>query len=315
MGGGVSIVEWVGARAVEGGWCRPPSRVFAYNNFPRNTTTVLLSVFSDGAREPSVVAKLCRNMDRVRQEFANLQTVRRVAPAVAPQPLFVDRVEGFGVLGMEAVLGTGVFGWVDSLHRVPAAVETLVRLHGALAGAAPRDGDPYRCVRDAVGFLQRHTRDARAGTRAARIGEEILPAAAEGLLPPIPQHGDFYFGNMLFRGEEVSVIDWEDFGAVCVPGYDLFSLFLSFFTPWRPAEVEWFFGNAQLAEKFRKGVRDYFRALGIPLELAGGLLGFTVIQQFAYSERVGSSNAQALWQRLQAYLDNAERFARLLEGL
>ena len=59
----------------------------------------------------------------------------------------------------------------------------------------------------------------------SRIREQLHGLARLGL-PSVPQHGDFALGNVLVRrGGGVVVVDWEDFGAVRLPGYDLVALF------------------------------------------------------------------------------------------
>jgi aminoglycoside phosphotransferase (APT) family kinase protein len=47
-------------------------------------------------------------------------------------------------------------------------------------------------------------------------------------LPDMPQHGDFVLNNVGEMPDGSAVIfDWEDFGATCLPGLDLFTLELS----------------------------------------------------------------------------------------
>lgn len=47
-------------------------------------------------------------------------------------------------------------------------------------------------------------------------------------LPDMPQHGDLVLNNIgLAPGGSAVVFDWEDFGASCLPGLDLFTLELS----------------------------------------------------------------------------------------
>ena len=310
-----SVVEQVEARAVAGGWCRRPTKVLAYNNFDRTTSSVLLSIFSSDGTEPAVVAKLCAKVEHLAREFENLRAVRRAVPEVAPLPLFLDRVGGYGVLGMKAVHGGGVSGWAECRDRLPAVVDLLVRVHGALREMDGREDGLRRSVEDALQCLAGHKQDLRTWAAAARVSEEVMAAVEKGRLPLIPQHGDFYLRNILFRGREVFVIDWEDFGEVCVPGYDLFSLFLDFFVPWKAGGTDRFFGDARLAEVLRTATRAYFKALEVPLDLAGALLGFTVIRRFTYSEQMGRSASGRLRQRVQGYFENGERFARMVAGL
>ena len=70
--------------------------------------------------------------------------------------------------------------------------------------------------------------------RAYFDGHALQPAAAMGLprlsqalqsLPPLPQHGDLVLNNLGLRPDRgLVVFDWEDYGAVNLPGLDLFTL-------------------------------------------------------------------------------------------
>jgi thiamine kinase-like enzyme len=58
----------------------------------------------------------------------------------------------------------------------------------------------------------------------------------------IPQHGDLFLDNLLTDGKRWHVVDWETFGSIDLPFYDLFTLLLSALssegeTPdrWKPA--------------------------------------------------------------------------------
>ena len=70
--------------------------------------------------------------------------------------------------------------------------------------------------------------DAHALAPLARrwLRSDAVQRATE--LPDIPQHGDLVLNNIgQARDGAVVVFDWEDFGASCLPGLDLFTLELS----------------------------------------------------------------------------------------
>jgi hypothetical protein len=46
-------------------------------------------------------------------------------------------------------------------------------------------------------------------------------------LPAVRQHGDFSVNNLGMHGDDLVVIDWEDYGRECLPGYDLALLLLA----------------------------------------------------------------------------------------
>jgi hypothetical protein len=70
--------------------------------------------------------------------------------------------------------------------------------------------------------------DAHALAPLARrwLGSDAARRAT--VLPDMPQHGDLVLNNIgQARDGAVVVFDWEDFGACCLPGLDLFTLELS----------------------------------------------------------------------------------------
>lgn len=46
-------------------------------------------------------------------------------------------------------------------------------------------------------------------------------------LPAIPQHGDFFCGNLLLHRRSWYIVDWESFGLVDLPLYDVLTFCLS----------------------------------------------------------------------------------------
>lgn len=46
-------------------------------------------------------------------------------------------------------------------------------------------------------------------------------------LPAVRQHGDFSVNNLGMHGDDLVIIDWEDYGRECLPGYDLALLLLA----------------------------------------------------------------------------------------
>ena len=58
------------------------------------------------------------------------------------------------------------------------------------------------------------------------LGHSTVQRATQ--LPPLPQHGDLALNNIgQTRLGAAVIFDWEDFGASCLPGLDLFTLELS----------------------------------------------------------------------------------------
>jgi hypothetical protein len=60
-------------------------------------------------------------------------------------------------------------------------------------------------------------------------GERYIEAIAADAdwLPAVRQHGDFSVNNLGMHGPFLVILDWEDYGRECLPGYDLALLLLA----------------------------------------------------------------------------------------
>ena len=57
-------------------------------------------------------------------------------------------------------------------------------------------------------------------------------------LPYIKQHGDFTVYNMGLAGDRLIIFDWEDFGKIKIPGFDIFCLTVDLLTGFDKTKIE-----------------------------------------------------------------------------
>lgn len=93
----------------------------------------------------------------------------------------------------------------------------------------------------------------------------------------IPQHGDLYLDNVLCYRKECHIVDWENFGLIDLPFYDVLTLLLSFLrasgdTPdrWAPA----------LAKEMPMLLDRYARGLQLEGPMPSALLSLTLVNRF-----------------------------------
>lgn len=219
---------------------RPELRVIAIDPIPEGHSGFTYFVTVDDGDRPSRYvlrlpppgARIAGPADVVRQ--GRIMTALNVAglptpaiPAMSADPV----VDGRPFILMEAVDGARIektAGEHRALDIATSAVAVLKRLH-----ALPLDqtgiGDE-----ESVGLQAEMMRWAMLMQRAP---EELTGRAGElgGLLAislpveraPTLVHGDYHYGNMLFRGSEVvAVLDWE-IGQVGQPLLDVGCLFIA----------------------------------------------------------------------------------------
>jgi hypothetical protein len=77
-------------------------------------------------------------------------------------------------------------------------------------------------LRTSLEFL--HTHGLLDEGSVAAVADVVARA---GAVAPLPQHGDFWFQNLLLVDDDVWVIDFEEFGQIQVPLYDDLTLILA----------------------------------------------------------------------------------------
>lgn len=139
----------------------------------------------------------------------------RSFPQYAPEPLgryFRDRWEIILVRGVShrrVCLG-------DIASNRQGLIEELIAFFSASceAGHVAQPVEPHRA------FL-RSVQERATDQNCAAIVNRWLAVDELDRLPHIAQHGDFAVNNLGLRDSGLVVFDWEDFGRVALPGFDL----------------------------------------------------------------------------------------------
>lgn len=166
-------------------------------------------------------------------DFRHLQELGRLLGRYVNAPVDVVRTDD---------LICGVFPYVThervslatiaARQLLPQVRDVLAKLHAGGAGVPVGVAEQsHTAVVDHVGAQPRH------GAAFARyFGEVFLPIV--GRLPPVPQHGDFTYVNCSTTDDgRLIVFDWEDYGLVRCPGFDLATFVVSHWHHGRGLEV------------------------------------------------------------------------------
>ncbi len=153
-------------------------------------------------------------------EAQRCEAAARRFPDMAPRFIGYARRESMEVLVTRAVTFRSINPSLIRSWRhtavIHADLETFFR--HMRASAAP-EVKRRQWVDDCRAYYSGHPLEARAESSL-----DLVLSSLSGL-PPQDQHGDFVVNNLgLGRGNRLAVFDWEDYGAVDVPGLDLFTL-------------------------------------------------------------------------------------------
>lgn len=107
---------------------------------------------------------------------------------------------------------------------VVAAIVASFARQGRLADPAHADTRADRLEQVLSETLER---PALAGVRQRVQAPQVWEVVRA--LPNIPQHGDFVLSNLAWARTRLIVFDYEDFGRIQLPGFDMATLYLSLF--------------------------------------------------------------------------------------
>ena len=182
-------------------------------------------------RLPPPGARIAGPADVVRQGHIMSALHQAGLPTPAIRMMSTDPVvDGRPFILMERVEGTRIEPTAqreNAMDIARSAVTVLKRLHALpLARTGIGDEDPVGLQAEMMrwGMLMQRAPEELT-TRSGELGG-LLAAHIPPERPPTLVHGDYHYGNMLFRGHEVAaVLDWEiaeigqpllDLGCLCI---------------------------------------------------------------------------------------------------
>lgn len=250
-----------------------------HNNYQPANSTINLLWFHGKDRYPCAVTKMSADHDVLSREFESLQLVNRLAPQCTPRPIELGYADGFWMLWMQGVAGTRIP--VRREYRIPMLVmpvDAITSIHkGVNQGVSSNPAERHaRIVATPIQtVLGSNTSVAvRAGCLAL-----LEKASFEWLqkLPVIPQHGDLYLDNVLHNADRYNIVDWEGFGIVDLPFYDVVTLLLSFLRASGATPEQW---SPALCKQIPMLLKRYIDALQLTPAALGTLLPLTLLNRF-----------------------------------
>jgi aminoglycoside phosphotransferase (APT) family kinase protein len=273
-----------------------------YNNFGGARSSVVAFGFVADVEAPRLVVKLSRAATPIEREHRALARLSEVLPGRVPRPYMAGNLRGFAFLAMQPLAGRAMAASELERH-FGAVLATLLELHAASRPGVMGPEDLDREVLDPLGAAERDEagRAPEVVSMCAALRKQIDELARLDL-PKVAQHGDFTLRNIVLGPRnEPAVIDWEEYGGVHVPGYDLVVLLATLVgrDPW---------GESGLRRMLGEGLRLYARRLGFDPGWLPALVPCHLLRFWLFCRAEGREQAADLvMARLQAL---ARRLAR-----
>lgn len=125
-----------------------------------------------------------------------------------------------------------------------------------------------------------------------------------GSLPVIPQHGDLYPGNVILFHGRPHVLDWETFGAIDLPFYDLLTFLVALLGANGDPPERW---DAALAGQAPAVIELYAGRVGLPPAAVELLLPLTLLNWFHLLWRDGRERfAARMYRTIEHYFDHPD---------
>jgi aminoglycoside phosphotransferase (APT) family kinase protein len=281
-----------------------------YNNYHPQCSNIDLLWFHNGSKFPRVVTKLCREEQSVKGEFENLRQVHQSVPMCVPKPLHFGKQGAFWALWMEGVPGSSCRPKDYRPSVLRSFVEMLAGMHCAIRAVGERI-DPDRYRRMVLEPLQTAAHFSKDACIEAGCADLRARASAEWLhsLPVIRQHGDLFSGNVLADGHRWHIVDWESFGLVDLPFYDLLTFLISLLTVQGDAPGQW---NPILVKETARLMECYAGKLGLSPEMVSLLLPLTLANWFHLQWRDGRKEfADRMYQTIGNYFRYPDQWGKV----
>jgi hypothetical protein len=309
------IQEWkrfLFDRAAE--WTLPKSREWnyiLYNNYHPHISSMSLFWFYNNENHPRVVTKMFHDPEIPTREFANLQQVYASVPTLAPKPLHLGEVGGLWTLWMTGLPGVHLGRAGACSFSVQKEIAGMVaELHCAvshLAGSSAPDRW-RRAIVEPIEAVAGYGDSVIVREGCRRLMAKITPEWLSGVRR-IPQHGDLYFGHLLSDKSRWHIVDWESYGVIDLPFYDLCTLLLSMFWESGNTPNRW---DRKLIEQVPALMRSYALTVGISPGEISVLLPLTLVNWFHLQWADGRKDFSArMYEALGHYFEHENVWERI----
>ncbi len=311
MAANSSILKKVIETSIQKNYCKQPIQFLIYNNFDPVISSMLLFLFSAGEKSPGVVIKICKTAGIIKKEYGNLRILKNQLNSLVPEPLFFNRIDSFEVMAMEMVKGNHLDNLSVKSNLLSLIVDKMIIFHKTVQKGNLEHNQLNELINQSLNSINSKDKNSPLRSFYSNIIKELSENFDHFNFPKIPQHGDFFISNILFNSNGIYILDWEDFGQICIPGYDLYFLLLDLFANERFLAERLPHKIMKIKNSIKDNIKKYFESFSIPLKYSRFIFIITLLKQFEYSYRLGRSSIYYFWNRLMSYAENTEKYDHL----
>jgi hypothetical protein len=283
-----------------------------HNNYHPHFSGINLLWFREQDKFPGIFTKLHADRKIIEQEFHNLNRVCTASPNRSPRPLHCGPLGAHWALWMTGVPGFRFsFAKEYSLDLLQTVANAIIDLHRDVREPGDVvDKDRHRrLVLEPLETVAHFGQSPNVHKGCRELAETISPDWIASL-PVIPQHGDLSAGNLLLNGKQCCFVDWESFGSIDIPLYDLLTFFLSLLRAAGPRPAEWRWSIMAQAPML---IRRYCDALGLRADDSRALLPLVLVNWFHLQWTDGRAEfSRALYPSIGHYFSHPDLWTRML---
>lgn len=306
-----SILKKVIKTTIQKNYCKQPIQFLIYNNFDPVISSMLLFLFSAGEKSPGIVIKICKTAGIIEKEYENLRILKNQLNYLVPSPLFFNRIDSFEVMAMEMVKGNHLDNLSVNSNLLSLLVDKMIIFHKTVQKGKLKHNQLNELIDQSLSSIKSKDKNSPLSSFYSNSMQKLLENFEPFNFPKIPQHGDFFISNVLYNSGEICILDWEDFGQICIPGYDLYFLLLDLFANERFLAERSSHKIMKIKNSIKDNIIKYFESFSIPSKYSRIIFLITLLEQFEYSYRLGRSSIYYFWNRLMSYSENSEKYDHL----
>jgi hypothetical protein len=249
-----------------------------YVSFNRN-----FNFFIFGSREEFYQVKVSSERP-LRDEYEALRIAHEAIPGNVPQPVGLYQKAGLEILICRGIRHKKVRSLQTHREIIQREIKAILKGSKVFFREEKPSSPHMQQLMTACDHFKNHPL-----LIAMRGWLGNLDARLVNSLPHIKQHGDLTLYNMGVAGNKLIIFDWEDFGKISIPGFDLCCLAVSSVTRFSAMEIERVLERSAYPKEVMDIITCYCKELPLDQEIFFNLYPIYLFYFLYLKDRYGYS--------------------------